>query len=96
MEKGSCGVAEIRLRRAELTRNLPEFELPFWGSRTIAMVPPKAVVPHLNESPLLVPAPEQGGRALHRRFLPRCFRRAARRDRAPGSNDGPARLRGRA
>jgi 5-methyltetrahydrofolate--homocysteine methyltransferase len=40
---------EIRLRRAELTRNVPVPEPPFWGARTIAKVPPKAVVPYLNE-----------------------------------------------
>src|SRR5713101_1827740 len=40
---------EIRLRRAELTRNVPVPEPPFWGARTIARVPAKAVVPYLNE-----------------------------------------------
>ena len=40
---------EIRLRRAELTRNVPIPEPPFWGPRTIARVPAKAVVPYLNE-----------------------------------------------
>src|SRR5690348_8040783 len=40
---------EIRLRRAELTRNIPLPEPPFWGPRTIARVPAKAVVPYLNE-----------------------------------------------
>ena len=138
-------VEEIRLRRAELTRGVPVPEPPFWGARTIARVPAKAVVPYLNErmlyqfqwgyrkdgrrspntangrkdelrpvlrrmldiairedilvpqaaygywpcaaegndvilfddgrraraDPLLVPAPEQGRRPLHRRFLPR-------------------------
>ena len=42
-------VEEIRLRRAELTRNVPVPEPPFWGPRTIARVPAKAVVPYLNE-----------------------------------------------
>jgi 5-methyltetrahydrofolate--homocysteine methyltransferase len=42
-------VEEIRLRRAELTRNVPVPEPPFWGPRTIARVPTKAVVPYLNE-----------------------------------------------
>ena len=42
-------VEEIRLRRAELTRNVPVPEAPFWGSRTIERVPPKAVVPYLNK-----------------------------------------------
>ena len=42
-------VEEIRLRRAELTRNVPVPEPPFWGSRTIERVPAKAVVPYLNE-----------------------------------------------
>jgi 5-methyltetrahydrofolate--homocysteine methyltransferase len=40
---------EIRLRRAELTRDVPVPEPPFWGPRTIARVPAKAVVPYLNE-----------------------------------------------
>jgi 5-methyltetrahydrofolate--homocysteine methyltransferase len=40
---------EIRLRRAELTRNVAVPEPPFWGPRTIARVPAKAVVPYLNE-----------------------------------------------
>jgi 5-methyltetrahydrofolate--homocysteine methyltransferase len=40
---------EIRLRRAELTRNLPAPQPPFWGARTIARVPVKALVPFLNE-----------------------------------------------
>ena len=42
-------VEEIRLRRAELTRNVPVPEPPFWGPRTIERVPAKAVVPYLNE-----------------------------------------------
>jgi 5-methyltetrahydrofolate--homocysteine methyltransferase len=42
-------VEEIRLRRAELTRDVPVPEPPFWGPRTIARVPAKAVVPYLNE-----------------------------------------------
>jgi 5-methyltetrahydrofolate--homocysteine methyltransferase len=42
-------VEEIRLRRAELTRDVPVPEPPFWGSRTIEQVPAKAVVPYLNE-----------------------------------------------
>jgi len=42
-------VEEIRLRRAELIRNVPVPEPPFWGSRTIERVPPKAVVPYLNK-----------------------------------------------
>jgi 5-methyltetrahydrofolate--homocysteine methyltransferase len=42
-------VEEIRLRRAELTRNVPIPDPPFWGPRTIARVPAKAVVPYLNE-----------------------------------------------
>jgi len=42
-------VDEIRLRRAELTRNVPVPEPPFWGARTIERVPAKAVVPYLNE-----------------------------------------------
>src|SRR5215471_3391154 len=40
---------EIRLRRAELTRNTPVPEPPFWGPQTIARVPVKAIVPYLNE-----------------------------------------------
>jgi 5-methyltetrahydrofolate--homocysteine methyltransferase len=42
-------VEEIRLRRAELTRDVPVPEPPFWGPRRIERVPPKAVVPYLNE-----------------------------------------------
>ncbi|HMK69308.1 MAG TPA: vitamin B12 dependent-methionine synthase activation domain-containing protein, partial [Stellaceae bacterium] len=40
---------EIRVRRAELTRDLPMATPPFWGPRTIARVPVKALVPFLNE-----------------------------------------------
>jgi 5-methyltetrahydrofolate--homocysteine methyltransferase len=40
---------EIRLRRAELNRGVPVPEPPFWGPRTIARVPVKALVPYLNE-----------------------------------------------
>jgi len=151
------------LRRAELTSKVPVPEPPFWGPRTIARVPVKALVPFLNERmlyqfqwgyrkdgrslpefkawahkelrPILqrmldvaiqqdilvpqaaygfwkcaaegkrrhhlrhrrhdgadtlhLPAPEQGGRALHRRFLPRCRRRRARRHRPAGRHHGP-------
>src|SRR5260370_23931654 len=42
-------VEEIRLRRAELTAKVPVPEPPFWGPRTIARVPVKALVPFLNE-----------------------------------------------
>jgi 5-methyltetrahydrofolate--homocysteine methyltransferase len=42
-------VEEIRLRRAELTAKVPVAEPPFWGPRTIARVPVKALVPFLNE-----------------------------------------------
>ena len=42
-------VEEIRLRRAELTRGLAVPEPPFWGPRSIARVPVKALVPYLNE-----------------------------------------------
>jgi 5-methyltetrahydrofolate--homocysteine methyltransferase len=41
--------AEIRLRRAELTRGVPVPVPPFWGAQIIARVPPKAIVPYLNE-----------------------------------------------
>jgi 5-methyltetrahydrofolate--homocysteine methyltransferase len=40
---------EIRLRRAELTSGVPVPVPPFWGAQTIARVPPKALVPYLNE-----------------------------------------------
>ncbi|HKT20622.1 MAG TPA: methionine synthase [Stellaceae bacterium] len=40
---------EINLRRAALNRGLAVPEPPFWGPRTIAHVPPKALVPYLNE-----------------------------------------------
>ena len=42
-------VEEIRLRRAELTRDVPVPQPPFWGPRTIERVSPKAIVPYLNE-----------------------------------------------
>ncbi len=42
-------VEEIRLRREELTRHLPVPVPPFWGPRTVARVPVKALVPYLNE-----------------------------------------------
>jgi 5-methyltetrahydrofolate--homocysteine methyltransferase len=42
-------VEEIRLRRQELTQGLPVVEPPFWGPRTVARVPVKALVPYLNE-----------------------------------------------
>jgi 5-methyltetrahydrofolate--homocysteine methyltransferase len=42
-------VEEIRLRRAELASGVPVPEPPFWGARTIARVPVKALVPFLNE-----------------------------------------------
>jgi 5-methyltetrahydrofolate--homocysteine methyltransferase len=42
-------LAEIRLRRAELHRGLPVPTPPFWGARTIARVPVKAIMPYLNE-----------------------------------------------
>src|SRR3954451_21032714 len=40
---------EIRLRRAELNRDVPVPVPPFWGTQTIARVPVKAIVPYLNE-----------------------------------------------
>ncbi|MGE3783035.1 MAG: methionine synthase, partial [Alphaproteobacteria bacterium] len=40
---------EIRLRRAELNRDVTVPAPPFWGPRTIARVPVKAIVPYLNE-----------------------------------------------
>jgi len=40
---------EIRLRRTELTHDLAVPAPPFWGPRTIARVPVKALVPFLNE-----------------------------------------------
>jgi 5-methyltetrahydrofolate--homocysteine methyltransferase len=42
-------VEEIRLRRQELTGRVPVPAPPFWGPRTIARVPVKALVPFLNE-----------------------------------------------
>ncbi len=42
-------VEEIRLRRAELNRDLGVPEPPFWGPRLIEHVPVKALVPYLNE-----------------------------------------------
>jgi 5-methyltetrahydrofolate--homocysteine methyltransferase len=131
--------------------DVPVPEPPFWGPRTIARVPAKAVVPYLNERMLyqfqwgyrkdgrslaeyrewakdelrpvlrrildiaireeiLVPqaaygywpcAAEgndvilydpEGGRPLHRRFLPRRRQQRARRDRPAGRDDGAPRL----
>ncbi|HVA13902.1 MAG TPA: vitamin B12 dependent-methionine synthase activation domain-containing protein, partial [Stellaceae bacterium] len=40
---------EIRLRRAELHRGLAVPQPPFWGARTIAQIPVKALVSYLNE-----------------------------------------------
>jgi 5-methyltetrahydrofolate--homocysteine methyltransferase len=42
-------LAEVRLRRAELSRGVPVPVPPFWGAQTIARVPVKAIVPYLNE-----------------------------------------------
>jgi 5-methyltetrahydrofolate--homocysteine methyltransferase len=42
-------VEEIRLRRAELTRDVELPAPPFWGARTIEQISAKAVVPYLNE-----------------------------------------------
>jgi 5-methyltetrahydrofolate--homocysteine methyltransferase len=42
-------VEEIRLRRAELHRDMPVPVPPFWGTRIIARAPVKALVPFLNE-----------------------------------------------
>jgi 5-methyltetrahydrofolate--homocysteine methyltransferase len=42
-------VEAIRLRRAELTRNIAVPQPPFWGARTIDRISPKAVLPYLNE-----------------------------------------------
>ena len=47
--EGYAASSGRQLRRAELTRNVPIPEPPFWGPRTIARVPAKAVVPYLNE-----------------------------------------------
>jgi 5-methyltetrahydrofolate--homocysteine methyltransferase len=40
---------EIRLRRAELARNVAVPQPPFWGPRTIERMSPQIVVPYLNE-----------------------------------------------
>jgi 5-methyltetrahydrofolate--homocysteine methyltransferase len=42
-------VEETRLRRTELSRGVAVPQPPFWGARTIARVPVKAIVPYLNE-----------------------------------------------
>jgi 5-methyltetrahydrofolate--homocysteine methyltransferase len=42
-------VEEIRLRRTELSRGVPVPVPPYWGPRTVARVPVKALVPYLNE-----------------------------------------------
>ncbi len=41
--------AEIRLRRAELARNVAVPQPPFWGPRTIERMSAQVVVPYLNE-----------------------------------------------
>jgi 5-methyltetrahydrofolate--homocysteine methyltransferase len=43
---------EIRTRRDELNRDLPVPVPPFWGSRVLARVPIKTLVPYLNETML--------------------------------------------
>jgi 5-methyltetrahydrofolate--homocysteine methyltransferase len=40
---------DIRLRRAELHRDVGVPTPPFWGARTIARVEPQALLPYLNE-----------------------------------------------
>ncbi|HTH97662.1 MAG TPA: methionine synthase [Stellaceae bacterium] len=40
---------EIKLRRQELTSRVPAPVPPFWGARTLARVPVKALVPYMNE-----------------------------------------------
>jgi 5-methyltetrahydrofolate--homocysteine methyltransferase len=42
-------LTEIRWRRQELTRGIHVPVPPFWGARTVARVPVKALVPYLNE-----------------------------------------------
>jgi 5-methyltetrahydrofolate--homocysteine methyltransferase len=44
-------VAEVRARRRRMTQDVPVSTPPFWGARAIA-VPPKAVLPFLNERSL--------------------------------------------
>ncbi|MDI9348737.1 MAG: methionine synthase [Candidatus Symbiobacter sp.] len=43
---------EIRLRRHEMTRNVPVPTPPFWGARMIEAMPVKALVPFLNQNTL--------------------------------------------
>lgn len=43
---------EIRLKRHELTDNVPVPRPPFWGARVIENVPVKALLPYLNEQML--------------------------------------------
>src|SRR5207248_10098442 len=78
-----------RTQGARLWRSLPAATCP-----AAAMTQPVGHRWRARADPLLVPAPKQRWRALHRRFLPRPRRRDARRDRPAGRNDGPARLRG--
>ena len=40
---------EIRVRRADLNRDIPVAVPPFWGQRTIARIPLMALLPFLNE-----------------------------------------------
>jgi 5-methyltetrahydrofolate--homocysteine methyltransferase len=44
-------VAEVQARRRRMTQDVPVSTPPFWGARAIA-VPPKAVLPFLNERSL--------------------------------------------
>ncbi len=43
---------EIRLRRHELTRDVPVPTPPFWGAAVVERVPVKALLPYLNEQML--------------------------------------------
>jgi 5-methyltetrahydrofolate--homocysteine methyltransferase len=51
-ERRPVDAEEIRLRRAELNRDVSVPVPPFWGPRVLARVPVKTLVPYLNETML--------------------------------------------
>lgn len=51
-ERRPVDAEEIRLRRAELSRDVTVPVPPFWGPRVLARVPVKTLVPYLNETML--------------------------------------------
>jgi len=51
-ERRPVDAEEIRVRRAELSRDVTVPTPPFWGPRVLARVPVKTLVPYLNETML--------------------------------------------